>query len=172
MEHAARQVFLILAKQVYHLVLCLAAMNHQGQTSFYRPFHLLFECLQLLVLELTAPIIIQSDFADGDEIGNPRRIVCRIGIACYAMFLQYLPEFSQLLLPVFFHLFGMQTNHRIGVARIFPTQGEHCVRSLHVDGRQEHLAYPRFSGSGESLRSILIKFLRIKMSMRIYYFEH
>ncbi len=65
-EHAARQVFLILTEQVHHLVLCLAAMNHQGETGFYRPFHLLFECLQLLVLELTAPVIIQSDFANGE----------------------------------------------------------------------------------------------------------
>ena len=51
-------------------------------------------------------------------------------------------------------------------------EGEHSVRSLHVDGRQEHLAYPRFSGTSESLRSILIKLFCIEMSMRIYYFEH
>ena len=155
MEHAARKVFLILSEQMYHLVLRLAAMNHQWQAGIYRPLHLLFESLQLLMFELTAPIVIQSDFANGDKVGK-----------------LHLPEFCQLLLPVFLHLFRVQANHGIGVARIFPAQSQDCVRGLQVDGRQEHLAYPRFTGTSESLRPILIKFLRIKMRMRIYYFEH
>ena len=176
-EHATRQVFLILTEQVHHLVLCLAAMNHQGETGFYRPFHLFLECLQLLLFKLTAPVIIQSDFANGYEIGNLWRIaICRItsltGTFSYAMFLQYLPEFSQLILPICLHLFRMQADHRIGITRIFPAQSQDSVRGLHVNGRQEHLAYPRFPGTSESFRSILIKLFCIEMSMRIYYFEH
>ena len=172
MEHAARQVFLILSEQMHHLVLCLAAMNHQWQAGLYRPLHLFLKSLQLLMLELTAPVIIQSYLAHSDKVRNQWRISRQPSISRHAMLLQYLPEFSQLLLPVFLHLFRMQANHRIGVARIFPAQSQHSVRSLHVDGRQEHLTYPRFFSTSESLRPILIKFFRIKMRMRIYYFEH
>ena len=60
------------------------------------------------------------------------------------MLLQYLPEFSQLFLPVSLHLFRMQTNHRISIARIFLSQCQDRVCGFHIDGRQEHLAYPRF----------------------------
>ena len=171
MEDATRQFFLILSEQMHHLVLRLAAMNHQRELGFYRPFYLFLESLELLVFELTAPVIIKSYLSDGDQVRKQRRIRLT-GITGHAMLLQYLPEFSQLFLPVFLHLFRMQTNHRISIARIFLAQCQDRVCGLHIDGRQEHLAYPRFLGTGESLRPILIKLLRIEMRMCIYYFEH
>ena len=38
------------------------------------------------------------------------------------MLLQYLPEFSQLFLPVSLYLFRMQTNHRISIERVAETK--------------------------------------------------
>ena len=181
MEDATRQFLLILSEQMHHLVLRLAAMNHQRELGFYRPFYLFLESLELLVFELTAPVIIKSYLSDSDQVRKLRRttrrigitrFVCRIGITGHAMLLQYLPEFSQLFLPVSLYLFRMQTNHRISIAWIFLSQCQDRVCGLHIDGRQEHLAYPRFLGTGESLRPILIKLLRIEMRMCIYYFEH
>ena len=58
-KYDTRQFFLILSEQMHHLVLRLAAMNHQRELGFYRPFYLFLESLELLVFELTAPVIIK-----------------------------------------------------------------------------------------------------------------
>ena len=43
-------------------------MNHQGQPRLYRPAYLFLEGLQLLLLELTAPVEVKAYLADGDEL--------------------------------------------------------------------------------------------------------
>ena len=68
MEDATRQFFLILSEQMHHLVLRLAAMNHQRELGFYRPFYLFLESLDLLVFELTAPVIIKSYLSDSNQV--------------------------------------------------------------------------------------------------------
>ena len=68
MEHAARQLILVLLQNGDHFILGLAAMDHQWQSQFHRPAHLFLKSLQLLLLELTAPVEIKSHLADGDNV--------------------------------------------------------------------------------------------------------
>ena len=42
-------------------------MNHEGQLQFYGPLDLLFEGLQLLLLKVTTPLVVETDFADGED---------------------------------------------------------------------------------------------------------
>ena len=65
MEHAARQVALVAAQNLHHLVLSLPTVNHQWQARLHRPAHLLLKGLQLLLLELAAPIEVEAYLADG-----------------------------------------------------------------------------------------------------------
>ena len=67
MEYATWQVRAILFEDGNHLILRLATVNHQGQTRFHRPTDLFLESLQLLLLELTAPVIIEANFTNGDR---------------------------------------------------------------------------------------------------------
>ena len=67
MEHASRQIVRVPFNNGNHLVLCLATVNHQGQLQFDSPTNLLFKGFQLFMLELTAPVIVETDFADGDN---------------------------------------------------------------------------------------------------------
>ena len=67
MEYTTGQIIGISLENGHHLVLCLATVDHQGQTCLYRPAHLLLEGLQLLLFELAAPIEVEADFADGDD---------------------------------------------------------------------------------------------------------
>ena len=43
-------------------------MNHQGQLQLDSPTNLLFESQQLLLFELTTPIVVEADFADGNTV--------------------------------------------------------------------------------------------------------
>ena len=67
MEHATRQLVAIALQDSHHLVLRLATVYHQRQMQLYRPAHLLFESLQLLLFEFTAPIVVEPHLADGDR---------------------------------------------------------------------------------------------------------
>ena len=67
MEHATGEVVLVVTEQTDHLVLCLATMDHQGQTHLHRPAHLLLEGFYLLALVLTAPVVVEPYLADGDD---------------------------------------------------------------------------------------------------------
>ena len=67
MEHAANKVLRIPFYDSNHLVLCLPAMNHQWQLHVDRPTHLLLKGLQLFVFKLTAPIVVETYLADGEE---------------------------------------------------------------------------------------------------------
>ena len=68
MEYATGQVVRVPLYNGNHLVLCLATMNHQGQLQFDSPANLLLEGFQLFTLELTAPIIVETDFANGNGV--------------------------------------------------------------------------------------------------------
>ena len=67
MEHAARQTVSITLQDGDKLVLRLTTMNHQGQLHVDRPAHLFLESLKLLLLELTAPIVVETDLTDGEK---------------------------------------------------------------------------------------------------------
>ena len=51
-----------------HLVLRLTTMNHQRQLEFYCPAHLRLEGFELFALELAAPVVVETNFADGDDL--------------------------------------------------------------------------------------------------------
>ena len=99
-------------------------MNHERTLGVYRPLHLLAECLYLFVLKLTAPVEVEPHLADGHKLA--------------AVFLPYQP---QLLAPVGFHFFGMQTDHRIEKSFILAAQFEHPVYRSEIDGRQQHMMH-------------------------------
>ena len=65
MEHAPGQVVRVPFNNSDHLVLCLATVNHQGQLQLDSPTYLLLKGFQLFMLELTAPIVVETDLADG-----------------------------------------------------------------------------------------------------------
>ena len=67
MKNATRQLAFVLFKDVYHLVLPLSAVYHQGQIIFNRPTHLFFEGFKLLLLKFSTPIEIKSNLTNGDE---------------------------------------------------------------------------------------------------------
>jgi hypothetical protein len=57
----------VLFQYTNHLVLRLAAVDHQRQTGLHTPAHLFLEGEQLLLFELTAPIEVEADLADGND---------------------------------------------------------------------------------------------------------
>ena len=72
MEYTTGQVGSVLLQNGQQLILRLTAVNHQRKLRLHRPTDLLFESLQLLLLELTAPVEVESYLADGDERGVVR----------------------------------------------------------------------------------------------------
>ena len=41
-------------------------MNHEGQLQLYGPLDLRFESLQLLLLKVATPLVVETHLADGD----------------------------------------------------------------------------------------------------------
>ena len=114
MEHASRQLRLIASQQSHHFVLSLATMNHQGKPGLHRPSHLLLKGLQLLLLELATPVIVEAHLTDGDEL--------------WRVEVDELVDGIELLLPVGLHLFWVQAHHGIEEARMLPTQMDDAGR--------------------------------------------
>ena len=127
-------------------------MDHQGQPVLYRPAYLLFEGDQLLAFEIPTPIKIQPNFTYGDERMWPQEVSFHSG---------------EHLLEVCFHLFGMQSEHGIGIRRV--TAGNLLCGNgrFFVDGRDKD---PRHTGGlcpRNHLREIFAIVVGIKMNMRI-----
>ena len=72
-KDSSREVILITTQDGDKLILCLTTVNHQGQTHLYRPTYLFLEGFQLLLLELTTPIVVKTYLADGDSFRGERR---------------------------------------------------------------------------------------------------
>ena len=154
-EHAAGQIVLVAAQQLHHLVLPLTTVDHQRQACLYRPLHLLLEGIELLLLELARPIVVQAHLTDSDETVLGFEVLLHLG-----------KHFA----PIGSHLLGMQTNHRVGIAGILAADIEDSFRRLDVDGRKEHLAHSCLTGTSHHFGTVCSELLAVQMRMCIY--EH
>ncbi len=68
MEDATRQFFLILSEADAPSRSVPCDNESSGELGFDRPLHLFLESLQLLMLELTAPVIIKSYLSDSNQV--------------------------------------------------------------------------------------------------------
>ena len=89
-------------------------MNHQGQPRLHRPANLFLEGLQLLLLELTAPVEVKAYLTDSFELCAR---LCRFALQRTLSF-EHSFNGHQLLTPVGAYLFRVQTCHGVEVAGI------------------------------------------------------
>ena len=139
MENATRQLISITSQHAYHLVLSLTTMNHKRQTCLYRPLHLTLKSPKLLFLKLARPIIIYSHLAY-----SYKRMTG----------LQTLVHLIKHTAPISLYFFGMQTNHRIGIAGKAIAGFYHRIDRLKVDSRHKHLAHPSLTSSIDNLMQV------------------
>ena len=145
MKDATYQVLLILFQDGYHLILCLPTMNHQRQLPFYSPLHLRLEGQQLLLFIGSFPIKIKSYLANGNKRGIMK-----------ARFQQ-----RELLLPITFHRFRMQTYHRKSITFIGVAQGNDTINGGQVNRSNEHTCHTCSFCTADYIGQIIAKFLAI-----------
>ena len=102
-------------------------MNHQGQLQLDSPTNLLLESQQLFLFELSAPIVVEADFADGEGSLTPRplQVERELKQRMYR---------CQLVAPVGTDLLRMQSEHGTAVVRILGADVEDGVARRQVDG--------------------------------------
>ena len=181
MEHAAWQIVGILLQQGDHLVLRLAAMDHQRQTGLDAPAYLLFKGFYLFFFKLAAPIIVEAHLADGNKAKPPS------GLTEGSWPPPDLPEGRSLISServgkklfhlgkhiaiVGLHLFGMQANHRIGIAGILPAGVCHRLNRGEVDGGDEHFAHPCILGPLHHFGAVVVILRSVQVCVCIYHFD-
>ena len=123
-------------------------MNHQREASAASPSHLPLESHQLLLLELAAPIEVESHLADGD---NPVEGHSLHGI--------------EHLLEIVSHLFGMKPYHWESESRELPADVEHPPDRRQVDGRHKEILCPGLSRPLYDLAPIAVELLAVEVDM-------
>ena len=158
MEHPAGELFLIGFQDMQQFVLCLAAMDHQGQPRLYRPLDLLLKSSQLLFLIFAAPIEIEATLANS----NISRFLILMKIL-----LKPASHHLQNLLPVGAHLFRLQPDHRKAIAWIVAADTHHALHGGSVDTGNEDCLHPRVLGATDHLRQVVLELLAVEVRMRI-----
>ena len=67
-EDTATQLVAVFLKYAHHLVLCLAAVDHERQTGFDCPPHLLLKTFHLLALIFATPVEVKPHLSDCDKL--------------------------------------------------------------------------------------------------------
>ena len=134
-------------------------MYHQWEARFYAPLHLLFKGGKLFLFVRPVPVIVESHLSYGYET---------VGGGCLQIVGKLRMKDFQLVLPAFFHLFGVQTKHGIGITGVAAAHVEHGVNAFPIDSGQEHLPYSSFFGPLDNCGQIVDKFFTVKVGMGVY----